>query len=203
MPEAAAGTLPVVLHDLLDISPVSEGRAESLLTLLAAATPEEYESLILEHVRDQIASVLGHESAEEVESDRILQEMGFDSISAVELRNRLAASTGLPLPILALIDNPTPQAIGRYLLNELTNADGELDTGRDGGNQGDVRNPPLNRRRRRSSRCSARRDGRMRSTTSSSCWARPRSSARPSMSLRLRTSPSRRSALPRGRSRRA
>jgi acyl transferase domain-containing protein/thioesterase domain-containing protein len=91
----------------------------SLRDRLAAAPEEGREDLVLEHVRAQVAEVLGHRSAAEVEPDRALQEIGLDSLGAVELRNRLAASAELPVPILALLDHPTPEAIGRYLLEQL------------------------------------------------------------------------------------
>ena len=69
--------------------------------------------------------MLGFESVEGISPDRLLQEMGFDSLAAVELRNQLAAVTDLPIPVLALSDNPTPDGLARYLLAQSQGADEE------------------------------------------------------------------------------
>ncbi|QMU70752.1 type I polyketide synthase [Streptacidiphilus sp. P02-A3a] len=83
----------------------------------------ERERLLRELVRTEAAAVLGHDSgAGGVQADRPFREAGFDSLTAVELRNRLITVTGLPLPLTSVFDHPTVTELAGYLNRELTGA---------------------------------------------------------------------------------
>jgi acyl transferase domain-containing protein len=104
--------------------PPEEELAEpTLAAQLAAAPEEERRRLALEAVLTDVAVVLGHASPREVEPDRPFQELGFDSVSAVELRIRLSAASGLRLPPALAFDYPTPVALAGYLAEQCV-ADG-------------------------------------------------------------------------------
>ncbi|CAM5606668.1 Polyketide synthase OS=Streptomyces antimycoticus OX=68175 GN=SANT12839_037350 PE=4 SV=1 [Streptomyces antimycoticus] len=86
------------------------------LTQLAVADRKD---AVLEVVRTHVATALGHASADEVGAGRAFSELGFDSLTAVELRTRLGATTGLKLPASLVYDYPTPAALAEHLLTEL------------------------------------------------------------------------------------
>lgn len=93
--------------------------ASGTLTLAQrlAATPEaERQPTVVELVRGEVATILGHTSAGLVDIDLAFKELGFDSLMAVELRNRLNALSGLRLPATLVFDYPTPTALAAHLL---------------------------------------------------------------------------------------
>ncbi|MEU4890728.1 SDR family NAD(P)-dependent oxidoreductase, partial [Streptomyces sp. NPDC021722] len=87
---------------------------------LREASGPERERMLLDVVRAHAAAVLGHASVEEVDGERGFLEMGFASLGAIELRDRLTAATGLTLPATVVYDCPTPVALAGYLSAELT-----------------------------------------------------------------------------------
>ncbi|MRH86147.1 HAD-IIIC family phosphatase [Nocardia sp. SYP-A9097] len=76
----------------------------------------------LQLIRELTARAVGQHSPGDIDPDRSFQQLGFDSLMAVELRNGLRAATGLPIPIPAIFDNPSPRALARYLRTEAANS---------------------------------------------------------------------------------
>ncbi|MGV9641061.1 type I polyketide synthase [Streptomyces sp. NPDC003514] len=112
----ANGDVPALLRGVVRVprrSPAAPGSVRS--DRLAGLTGDERASVLLAMVRAEVAAVLGHDSAEAIEPDRAFSELGFDSLSAVELRNRLAYATGLHLPATLVFDHPTADAVTAHL----------------------------------------------------------------------------------------
>ncbi|WP_243407960.1 acyl carrier protein, partial [Frankia canadensis] len=126
--QATRSPVPTVLRGLVPPPPRRAAAArddahqDSLARQLAPLTPAEREASLLELVRGQVADVLGHASPLAVEPDRSFREVGFDSLTAVDLRNRLNAATGLRLTATLAFDYPTPAVLARHLGQELGGA---------------------------------------------------------------------------------
>ncbi|WP_139821127.1 type I polyketide synthase, partial [Mycobacterium xenopi] len=82
--------------------------------------------ILLDLVRSNIATVLGNTTPEAIDPDRAFQELGFDSLTAVELRNRLKAATGLALSPTLIFDYPTPTRLATYIRTELAGVPQEV-----------------------------------------------------------------------------
>ncbi|MFD7505221.1 type I polyketide synthase [Streptomyces sp. NPDC059850] len=108
--------------------------ASALRERLKGLAAADRADAVLEVVRTHVATALGHGSADEVEAGRAFKELGFDSLTAVDLRTRLGSATGLGLPASLVYDYPTPAVLAEHLLTELVPDDGprhasaELDT---------------------------------------------------------------------------
>ncbi|MDH6146006.1 acyl transferase domain-containing protein, partial [Kitasatospora sp. GP30] len=105
-----------------------EDRAQQLRDRLAAAIPAEQRRILVELVREHVAAVLGHASTSSVEPTAAFSELGFDSLSAVRLRNQLNAATGQRLPATAVFDYPTTAALSDYLLTCLVDGEASPDS---------------------------------------------------------------------------
>ncbi len=143
---AVSGTEPVVVPMRLDLRAVRElphvppvfsglvrtttrraagsgtDPAAALRDRLAPLAEDERERVLLDLVRTQAAVVLGHAGPEEVAAGQAFTELGFDSLTAVDLRNRLGTATGLRLPATLIFDYPTPAAIAAFVGVELAGA---------------------------------------------------------------------------------
>uniref|UniRef100_UPI0035E438D6 SDR family NAD(P)-dependent oxidoreductase n=1 Tax=Actinokineospora xionganensis TaxID=2684470 RepID=UPI0035E438D6 len=90
-------------------------RAANPVTRLAGMTENDARDVLTDLVRGHVAAALGHADPGAVDVDRTFNELGFDSLSAVELRNRLTADTGLRLPATLAFDHPTVTALAEHL----------------------------------------------------------------------------------------
>ncbi|MEU1883837.1 acyltransferase domain-containing protein, partial [Streptosporangium sp. NPDC020072] len=86
---------------------------------LAGLGPQERREAVLELVRTEVAAVLRHSDPEAVGTATAFRELGLDSLTAVDLRNRLRAATGLPLPTTLIFDHPTPAGVTGHILSLL------------------------------------------------------------------------------------
>ncbi|WP_442860970.1 phosphopantetheine-binding protein [Amycolatopsis sp. CA-230715] len=123
------GSVPPLLRGLLGDGTArpAAGKAAAqpdLSAELAGLSEAERRRAVLRLVRTQVATVLGHDDQSAVEVNRGFLEMGFDSLTAVDLRNRLTALTGRPLPATLLFDYPSPGELAEHLTAELGQVDG-------------------------------------------------------------------------------
>ncbi|MCX4547587.1 type I polyketide synthase [Streptomyces sp. NBC_01500] len=95
------------------------GAAASLLQRLAGRSAPERQDILLALVRSEVAAVLGFTGPDAIAPAQSLGEAGFDSLTAVELRNRLGAATALRLPTTLVFDRPTPTALAEHLAEQL------------------------------------------------------------------------------------
>jgi mycoketide-CoA synthase len=128
-----AGTLPPMFVDLInararrqvDDSLAAAKSKSALLQRLEGLPEDEQHAVLLDLVRSHIATVLGSSTPEAIDPDKAFQELGFDSLTAVEMRNRLKAATGLALSPTLIFDYPNSAALAGYFRQELVGASTE------------------------------------------------------------------------------
>ncbi|QOZ97993.1 hypothetical protein DI273_00415 [Streptomyces violascens] len=140
--EVTAGTVPRLLERLAGtprrrgaLVPAPGGRdrrggqgEDALRDRLIRADRDERAGLVMDVVQTQAALVLGHAEQELIGTDRAFKDLGFDSLTAVEFRNRLKAVTGLRLPATLVFDHPSPRALTAHLCAELAALPGGADS---------------------------------------------------------------------------
>ena len=122
-----AGAAAPMLRGLVR-APARGGRSAAdgaLARRLAAAAEAERAGIALETLRGEVAAVLGHGGPETIAPDRAFKELGFDSLAAVELRNRLNTLTGMRLPAALIFNHPTPGELAAELCRLVAPAGGE------------------------------------------------------------------------------
>ena len=121
---AEDGELPPLLSGLLRTKPRAAGRAVegALAGRIEAAAAPERARIALDAVRTEVATVLGHRGVERISPAQTFKELGFDSLAAVELRNRLNTATGLRFPATVIFNHPTCERLADHLLELLAPA---------------------------------------------------------------------------------
>ncbi|MFF1926572.1 KR domain-containing protein, partial [Streptomyces sp. NPDC058221] len=126
--QARAGTLPAPMRALVPATVRRQAGAGAADAVAGGGTPAvrltgmtstEQEEYVQDLVRHEVAGVLGHATPDAIQAAQSFKELGFDSLTAVELRNRLTAATGLRLPATLIFDHPTSAALAGRILNDL------------------------------------------------------------------------------------
>ncbi|WP_461001029.1 SDR family NAD(P)-dependent oxidoreductase [Streptomonospora sediminis] len=111
------------LRTELRAEPFAGGRAGGLVADLVGRPRVEQERVLVELIREHGAVVLGHGDGAGLDVDRSFRDLGFDSLTAVEFRDRVCAATGASLAASAVFDFPTPQRLAVHVLEELVGAE--------------------------------------------------------------------------------
>ncbi|MFD8940217.1 type I polyketide synthase, partial [Streptomyces sp. NPDC059578] len=123
---ALNGDVPPLLRGLVRARRTSQRRgpggedgADFLLHRLTGLTPREQEKVLTDLIRAEVAAVLDYAEAGSVLDGRSFIELGVDSLTALELRNRIGKAIGKPLPPTLVFDHPTPAALAQKLCADL------------------------------------------------------------------------------------
>ncbi|MET7719161.1 phosphopantetheine-binding protein, partial [Streptomyces sp. NPDC005407] len=125
-PSALLSDLPEARRAAPERESADSGRDGGLAALreqLAGRSEGDQERVLATLVRTHVAGVLGHSSVDAIDPKRAFSELGFDSLMAVELRNRLGLATGTQLPATLLFDHPTAVALARHLRTRVVAGD--------------------------------------------------------------------------------
>ncbi|MFF3226937.1 SDR family NAD(P)-dependent oxidoreductase [Nocardia suismassiliense] len=127
-----AAVIPSVLRGFVPAAATKSASArpaaESLVTRISGLAGAQRSAVLLDAVHAEVAATLGHSSSATVDSGRSFVDLGFDSLTATELRNRLTALTGVALPATLAFDHPSPAALAAFLDAELPGAADTLST---------------------------------------------------------------------------
>jgi acyl carrier protein len=102
------------LHHAPAASPAA-AQIPALLAALQGAPSERHQAIVLQHVRRDVLAVLGLAGTARLDDEQGLRDAGLDSLMALELKNRLQASTGQPLPSTLAFDYPTTAALAAFI----------------------------------------------------------------------------------------
>ncbi|GHE16100.1 type I polyketide synthase [Streptomyces alanosinicus] len=118
-PRPLLDALPEVRAVLAGPATTDTGTGSALVAGLAGQPEAEQTRVLLDLVRTKVAALLGYDSPAELEPTRAFEDLGFDSVAAVELRARLSEATGVSLPSTMVFDHATPAALATFLRGEL------------------------------------------------------------------------------------
>ncbi|MFF5010838.1 type I polyketide synthase [Streptomyces phaeochromogenes] len=102
-----------------ELPPAADDHLVSLADRVAALTDDDARALVLDHVLEKVAVVLGHSSGDLVDPDQEFRELGFDSLLSVELSKRLTASTGLKLRANTVLRHPSPRLVAEHVTTSM------------------------------------------------------------------------------------
>jgi acyl transferase domain-containing protein/acyl carrier protein len=118
-PSALLSDLPEVVRAQAEVVPQQDGAIDALREKLAGVKVVDRTGVLVDLVCTEAAAALGHPSMDAVAPGRKFRDLGFDSLTGVELRNRLNAGTGLHLRATSVFDFPTAEALAEHMLAEL------------------------------------------------------------------------------------
>ncbi|GAB3887982.1 hypothetical protein GCM10029964_054850 [Kibdelosporangium lantanae] len=118
-PSPLLGGVPEVREALATVAEVGTGAGSALRSRLVDLSAPQRRRALLDIVRAEVAAVLGHSGVDAVKPTSAFKDLGFDSLTGVDLRNRMNALTGSRLPATLVFDHPTPAALAHYLDTEV------------------------------------------------------------------------------------